>query len=68
MALISGYPSELYAELYTDWISVSTQSKTDANTSTMEMLWISPNAMTNKLPLFADNTVVKWCVAAALDG
>ena len=68
MALISSYPSEMYVELYTDWISVSKQTKTDANTSAMEILWISPNAMMSKLPLFADNTVVKWRVAAAPDG
>lgn len=48
MALISGYPSALYDELYADWARSETQARTGgiANGAVLatEMLWISPRA------------------------
>lgn len=52
-ALISGYDSDLYRELYADWRVVSKSATTNGNSSAMEYLWISPRADDLKrLPLF----------------
>lgn len=53
MALISGYPSELYENLLADWYRVETTSRT-TNTSNVatEVMWISPAAMDKRSPLF----------------
>jgi DNA adenine methylase len=52
MCLISGYDCELYRELYKDWqlIEWSTLVNGVKRTAT-ECLWISPNCVSNQLPL-----------------
>ena len=53
MVLISGYQCEMYDELYHGWPRVEKEARTNSQYNTaMESLWISPNAMANKLPLF----------------
>ncbi len=52
MAIVSGYSSELYEELYSGWGMVTREDRTDANTMATECLWISPNAARAKMPLF----------------
>lgn len=53
MALISGYESSLYDELYPDWKVVTKTSTTNGNGTSVEHLWISPNAQTlAALPMF----------------
>ena len=44
MAIVSGYPSRLYADLYAGWTCVTTSTRTDRGVSVTESLWISPNA------------------------
>ena len=44
MAIVSGYPSRLYADLYAGWTCVTTTTRTDRGVSVTESLWISPNA------------------------
>ena len=44
MAIVSGYPSRLYANLYAGWTYVTTATRTDRGVSVTESLWISPNA------------------------
>lgn len=53
MVLLSGYDSELYRSLYPDWRVVSKSNTTNGNSTSMEYLWISPNAdRLSNLPLF----------------
>lgn len=52
MAIVSGYPSDLYNELYADWQCVKRESITNAKTRATECLWISPNCQKSSLPLF----------------
>ncbi len=42
MVLLSGYPSELYADLFADWQHVERQASTNGNTQAAERLWMSP--------------------------
>jgi hypothetical protein len=51
MAIISGYPSELYDEVYSDWWRVSRRVVNDRSTATTECLWISPAADAAQAPL-----------------
>lgn len=47
MALISGYPSELYNDLLSGWMCVTRRARvfgTAGNLNRQEMLWISPRA------------------------
>lgn len=44
MAILSGYPCQLYEELYSDWRKVSIKSMTGRNKPSVEVLWISPAA------------------------
>lgn len=48
MALISGYDSPLYRDLYADWKMVTTQAYTSKTVPRTECLWISPNAQEPK--------------------
>ena len=41
MVAISGYPSELYKELYAGWHQVSTQTRADGNEKRTEVLWMN---------------------------
>jgi len=43
MVVISGYPSELYEELYGDWERVERQAFADGSKPRTECLWLSPN-------------------------
>lgn len=45
MVLISGYPCELYNDLYRDWSHVTTQARADGNQQRTEMLWMNPAAV-----------------------
>ena len=53
MVIVSGYRSELYEELYAGWVRKEKVTRSDANTETMECLWISPRVREALLPLFA---------------
>ncbi len=44
MAIVSGYPSDLYEQLYGDWRKVSIKNRTGRNKPVIESLWISPAA------------------------
>lgn len=54
MAIISSYPSALYDELYADWTRVSTDTLSDGARPRTECLWISPAALSRRMPLFED--------------
>lgn len=45
MAIVSGYPSDLYNDLYAGWKRLERQTTTNFNHKATECLWISPNAM-----------------------
>jgi len=49
MALISGYDSPLYRELYADWKVVTKEARTVNNVRRMEHLWISPRVQENAI-------------------
>lgn len=55
MAIVSGYQSELYDELYAGWELVTTTTQADSGSagaiSVTECLWISPRAAAARLPL-----------------
>ena len=42
MVIISGYNSELYADLYADWQRVDIEAETQAHVKRTESLWLSP--------------------------
>jgi DNA adenine methylase len=44
MVVLSGRPSDLYAELFGDWRSVQRESLTDGGTLGVEVLWLNPAA------------------------
>lgn len=44
MAIVSGYETALYAELYSGWHTESHMARTEAGTTRREILWISPAA------------------------
>ncbi len=52
MAVLSGYQSELYTRLYSEWGRLDKTNTTNGNGSSVESLWISPAALTNREPLF----------------
>ena len=45
MVIVSGYPSELYNELYKGWQYISRAHVANCAKKTTECLWISPNAI-----------------------
>jgi DNA adenine methylase len=49
MAMISGYASELYRDLYADWKMVTTQAYTSKTIARTECLWISPKAQAKQM-------------------
>jgi len=63
MAIISGYPSELYDELYASWHTETRSSVNELSLRTTEQVWISPNAWraARQQPLFllADTEVTR---------
>jgi DNA adenine methylase len=44
MVVLSGYPSELYGELYGDWTTVTRATFADGASTRTEQLWFSPTA------------------------
>lgn len=53
MVILSGYSSELYNELYSDWRCISKDARANDNHPTTEYLWINPSADDiSRLPLF----------------
>ncbi len=44
MVVLSGYPSELYAELYDDWQRLDRHARDDAGGARIESLWRNPAA------------------------
>ncbi len=63
MAIISGYPSELYNERLADWKRFETKSRTTNTTNVAtEVIWLSPRtvealAMPEQMPMFSEVTV-----------
>lgn len=53
MALVSGYKSDLYDELYGDWEVATKTNTTNGNSTSVEYLWISPNASAIQPRLFS---------------
>lgn len=45
MVMLSGYPSDLYQELYRDWHLVTTTAFTESRERRTECLWLSPEAL-----------------------
>jgi len=43
MVILSGYPSPLYDELYSDWHRVERRVIADCQRTAVEVLWLSPN-------------------------
>ena len=46
MAVLSGYPSALYDELYSDWKKISKSSTAQNGKGRVECIWLSPNIRT----------------------
>lgn len=46
MVVLSGYPSQLYDELYSDWKTVLKSSTAQNGHGRVECLWLSPNIRT----------------------
>lgn len=51
MAIVSGYPSELYDELYAGWTCVRSTARIEGAQTRTECLWISPRAAEQLLRL-----------------
>lgn len=51
MVAVSGYPSELYSELYSDWERLEKRSYADKASPRTECLWLNPAATNRRLPL-----------------
>ncbi len=45
MAIVSGYPSELYDQLYSGWFKEQCVTLTQKSSRAHEVLWISPRAL-----------------------
>lgn len=55
MVCLSGYPSDLYDELYSDWVTrerIATATTNKGLSSRIEVLWMNPACSENLLPLF----------------
>jgi len=46
MVVLSGYPSALYDELYSDWKKISKSSTAQNGKGRVECIWLSPNIRT----------------------
>ncbi len=49
MVVLSGYPSALYDGLYADWRRVERNALADGAAKRVEVLWLSPNIVSNSL-------------------
>ena len=58
MAILSGYHSELYDELYRDWRRLERKSRifSDSGKKATEVLWFSPNVPAAQHELFTEDT------------
>ena len=54
MAIISGYPCELYNRLYGDWECHTTGTYADGARARTECLWLSPQVSERLYPIFRD--------------
>lgn len=53
MVVLSGYHTDLYNDLYSDWHTVEKKTGTNGKVSNVEVLWLSPSVTSLKtLPLF----------------
>jgi DNA adenine methylase len=53
--ILSGYPSQLYDDLYPGWLTYETRVQTNGKGSRIEKMWISPKALElERLPLFQE--------------
>jgi DNA adenine methylase len=70
MAIISGYPSALYDELYHDWQRVTCEAVNDAAKVTVECLWLSPAALRRgrQMRMFDESTFHRARSGASLQG
>lgn len=50
MVIVSGYPSELYTELYAGWQVIEFPALADGARNRTEVIWLSPNI--NSTPIF----------------
>lgn len=48
MVALSGYPSDLYRELYSDWTVMSIEHMADGARPRLEMLWLNPAAVSKQ--------------------
>lgn len=48
MVAISGYPSDLYTELYKDWVATNTEVRADRGWPRVEVLWMNPAATSGR--------------------
>lgn len=54
MAIVSGYHSELYDNIYREWTVIEKQTTNNANGKSVEVLWLSPRlSRFDALPLFS---------------
>jgi len=51
MVAVSGYPSDLYLDLYSDWERLERRAYADKASPRTECLWISPAAAARRMPL-----------------
>ena len=59
MAIVSGYQSELYNQLYGGWFVKEKTESTNGNKGSIETLWLSPNVTSMEaLPLFGGDFTI----------
>lgn len=51
MVIVSGYPSELYDELFAGWTCITRAAHADGARDRVECLWLSPNCQSPQMPL-----------------
>lgn len=54
MVILSGYPSQVYDELYPGWKALTRTATTNGNSTATEGLWLSPNLLEKHCQLFAN--------------
>lgn len=52
MVVLSGYPSDLYHDLYSGWRYLERSATTNGNSTRIEGLWLSPKLVDAHYPLF----------------
>lgn len=51
MVIVSGYPSDLYDELYKDWAIVRREALADGAAKRTEVLWMNDNCVNNQIQM-----------------